>query len=592
MEDSPRRDEERAEVRCPPPRVRFERYAALGAGAVIVLAAIAAYHNSLSVPFVFDDRWSIVDNPSIRDLWTTEVLSPPRLSATIGRPLVNVSLAANFALGGMRVWGYHVFNLAVHVCAGLALFGLVRRTLLRPGTPARFSNAATRLAFLAALLWVVHPLQTESVTCVIQRAESMVGLFYLLTLYCFVRSAESPRRGLWQTLAVLACLLGMASKELMVSAPLIVLLYDRTFVAGSFREAWARRRRFYLCLAATWIPLACLVVGMGGTRNRAAGFGTGVAWWQYALTQCKAIVLYLRLCFWPHPLIVDYGNDLVKNPAVVAPDMAALVALIAATLVALVRRPAWGFVGAWFFVILAPSSSVVPLATQTIAEHRMYLPVASVVVSVVLYAQVLLGRRSWIVVLIVATILGALTIRRNDDYRTEIAIWCDTLAKRPDNARAHSNLGGALIRAHCFQEAIEAFREALRLDPEYYPARHGWGVALQRMGRTPAAAEQFEAALRLRRVTGQAHAQILVDLGIALAEMGGLEEGVRRFEESLRIDPKSDSARNNLGVVLVRLGRLREAEAQIAEALRLNPDNPEAQANLDRIRRLLAETGE
>ena len=112
----------------------------------------------------------------------------------------------------------------------------------------------------------------------------------------------------------------MASKEVMVSAPLIVLLYDRTFLAGTFRAAWNQRRRLYLGLAGTWLILIALLAGTGGTRGEGAGFGLGVSWWAYALKQCEAIVGYLKLSLWPHPLIIDYGTDVITEPFKVLPE--------------------------------------------------------------------------------------------------------------------------------------------------------------------------------------------------------------------------------------------------------------------------------
>jgi hypothetical protein len=172
------------------------------AGVVIVLAALAVYYNSFSGPFIYDDVVSITENPTIRHLWPVgRVLSPPVHLPVTGRPLLNLSLALNYALSGDAVWSYHALNLLIHVLAGLTLFGLVRRTLLRQGyggqalqqpvLSKQFGEASMPLAFVVALLWVVHPLQTECVTYVTQRAESLMGLFYLLTLYCFVRGADA-----------------------------------------------------------------------------------------------------------------------------------------------------------------------------------------------------------------------------------------------------------------------------------------------------------------------------------------------------------------------------------------------------------------
>ncbi len=152
---------------------------------MLALAALAAYANSFRAPFLYDDEPSILDNPTIRLLWPlTGPLTPPNEGgpAVSGRPLVNLSLAVNYAISGTRPWSYHVFNLAFHIIGGLALFGLVRRTLAQPSVGARLNALALPTAFAMALLWLVHPLQTESVTFVIQRTESWMGMFYLLTL--------------------------------------------------------------------------------------------------------------------------------------------------------------------------------------------------------------------------------------------------------------------------------------------------------------------------------------------------------------------------------------------------------------------------
>ncbi|MGH7959100.1 MAG: glycosyltransferase family 39 protein, partial [Opitutaceae bacterium] len=330
---------------------------------LLILAAVIACHGSFGVPFFFDDSIAVTNNPSIRELRRIgQVLSPPADGGGVtGRPIVNLSLALSYALSGTDVRDYHVFNLLVHASSALALFGLVRRTLLQSTLRRRYGSAAALLAFNIALLWTVHPLQTESVTCVIQRTELLVGIFYLLTLYCFVRSTDHNASWRWPILAIASCALGMASKEVMVSAPLMVLLYDRTFVAGTFRAAWQQRRGLYAGLASTWLILAGLLAEIGGTRGEAAGFGLGVTWWSYALKQCEAIVTYLTLSFWPQPLIIDYGTEVITDPMRVAPQILVVLHLIAGMIIALRWRPALGFLMFWVCAILAPSSSVVPL---------------------------------------------------------------------------------------------------------------------------------------------------------------------------------------------------------------------------------------
>ena len=212
----------------------FIRWGGLVASCIMVLAALVAYHNSFSGSFIADDEWSITDNPTIRHF--SSALSPPSHAGVGGRPLLNLTYAFNYALGGLNVWGYHAFNLLVHALTGFTLFGIVRRTLLRPTLGKRFGVEAVPLALAVAVIWIVHPLQTEAVTFISQRAECLMGLFYLLTLYCFIRGLESGAPARWLTLSVAACFLGALSKEIIMTAPVLVLLYDRTFATGSFRE--------------------------------------------------------------------------------------------------------------------------------------------------------------------------------------------------------------------------------------------------------------------------------------------------------------------------------------------------------------------
>jgi len=588
------------------------------AGGVIALAALAVYANSLVCPFVFDDQPTIVNNPSIRHLWPLQgVLWPPASSGgASGRPLLNLSLALNYAAGGLDVRGYHACNMLLHALVALALFGVVRRTLvlgscrrLLAGDSARESRAssllhsdALLLALTAALVWAVHPLLTESVVLAVNRAELLAAWFYLLTLYGFIRAVEAPtgprttdertflvrgprsrrpelhRSQVWYGLSALACLLGMASKEWMVSAPLLVLLYDRTFVAGSFRAAWERRRRWYGMLAGTWIVLGLVMVA-SRHRNDTVGFGLGISAWSYALTQCFAIVRYLALAAWPHPLVLDYSHYLVAGPAAVWPQALVLAALAAATVWALVRRPAAGFLGAGFFALLAPSSSFVPLVTQTMAEHRMYLPLAAVVVAAVAAVHAVAGRRGLAALLALAVGLGALTVRRNRDYRSEFAVWSDVAAKWPDSARAQLRLGILLFDDGRIDEAIAHYRRALRTEPDNPDALRSLGHALYDSGRLAEAIECYRAALRLRPDLAEVHN----NLGIALVRTGRLTEAMAHYEAAIRLQPDYDKPHNNLGIALLQLGRMDEAAAQFATAVRLNPQFADAQMNLGNV---------
>ena len=501
-----RRGDDRA---AGPPSSRRRREVALAA-ALIVLAAVAVYAGSLRGPFVFDDPASIVDNPTIRDLRRLgTVLSPPGgMLAVEGRPVVNLTLAVNWALGREEVLGYHLFNVALHALTALALFGLVRRTLLLPATAARFGDSATGIAAVVASLWAVHPLQTETVNVVVHRGEGMMALCYLGTFYAVVRSATSARPGRWHAAAAVACGVGAGCKEIIVTAPLTVLLYDRIFLAASWREIARRRRWLYAGLLASWALLVLLVSGFyepGGTGGMAQRLGP----WSYLLLQPSNVLRYLGLSFWPHPLVLDYGMESPGPVVTVLPAVLAVTALLGATAWALHRAPRVGFLGAAFFLVLAPTTTILPLASQTTAEKRMYLPLAAVLTLVVLGGAAAWrrlgsgrgagwpGRAPLLAAALVIVALGSQTVRRNHDYRSGVAIWSDTVAKRPDNARAHYNLGRELALRRDAAGALAQFDRSLELDPGQPDTHRIRAFARFALGRYAGAREDAAACRRL-----------------------------------------------------------------------------------------------
>src|SRR2546422_887283 len=293
---------------------------------VVIGAALGAYHNAFQNPFQFDDQPHILRNPHIRHLWP-----PWEAIVQTTRPLVQLSLALNYAVSGLDVWSYHAVNLAIHALAALALLGVIRRTLMQSDLPDRYRSAATGLALAAALIWVVHPLQTEAVTYVIQRSESLAGLFYLLTLYCVIRGADSSGGKPLHAAAVVSCALGMASKPIMTTAPLAVLIYDRMFLSRSFRQLWSQRRMLYIGLFGTMGLLPLLFANGPLEWRTSAGLRTGITPLAYAMTEPGVILHYLRLCLWPHPLCLDYGWPIAKTPSAVwAPALIVAALVIAA----------------------------------------------------------------------------------------------------------------------------------------------------------------------------------------------------------------------------------------------------------------------
>jgi tetratricopeptide (TPR) repeat protein len=547
-----------------------------------------------------DDKFAIADNPNIKALWPlTQSLSAPDESPVSGRPIASLTLAINYALapadvrdilspGGpsappdvrerflRNVWGYHFFNLLLHVLAAVAMFGVVRRTLCSPRLRARFSGIATPLAFSAALIWIVHPLLTDAVTYVTQRTEVLMGLFFFLTLYCSIRAWEEAaslnRRRLWTVAAVVSCALGIGSKQTMVTAPIIVCLWDWIFMLPSdpgsrTTDPGSRttdpenasspsqsRRWLYGGLAATWIILAALVATERWPHS--IGFAReGWTPWTYLLTQSGVIVQYVRLAFTASPLALDYdGWPMARSLVEVAPYAVPLAIAVVMTVLAIRWRQPWAFLSAWFFATLAPSSSVLPLATEIAAERRMYLPLASLVVAgvvlVYLVGQRLLDlvvadvRRRRVVgvaaaivaVGAVAATLGSATYARNRDYWSDERIWEDTVAKRPNNPRARVN----------------------------------YGIDLQAAGRLADAEQQLREAVRLKDTSAAAHA----NLGPLLCATGRFDQCIFHLNRALELDLDYTPAHANLAEAYAASGKRALAAQQFGLALEAAPDRP------------------
>lgn len=550
--------------------------------ALLLLAVgLAAYANSFSGGFIFDDKRNILENPNVRSLWPlAKAMSAPPLSGISGRPILCLSLALNYALSRYSTWSYHAFNVAIHLLAGLTLYAIVRRTLLSEKPRGKLAAHATMLAWITAAIWIVHPIQTQSVTYIIQRGESLMGLFYLLTLYAAIRATQSRRAAAWSVISILCCAVGMATKEVMVTAPVVVLLYDRTFAAGSFAAALRRRWPLYAGLAATWGILAAVMLTSAYTPGT-AGFSVEINPLDYALNQSIVIVRYLRLSFWPVGLCLDYSWPVVKDWSRIVPAMLAVIVMLSATIWAMARNYGWSYLGVWFFGILAPTSSFVPLV-DLIFEHRMYLPLAAVILLVVIaghlcfrYAverlQAITLMRCVSAALVIAIIgpFTMTTLRRNRYYRDPVLMWQSVLKVVPGNARAHFNLGTELESQNRFERAGRHYYEALQLKPDYPKAYVGLGNIFRLQGRLDEAAGQYQRALRLKPDEVEA----ISGLGNILQSQGRLDEAADYYRDAIRLRPDYAEPHNNLASVLLTQGKFDKALEYFYKALTLEPDS-------------------
>ncbi|NQZ98279.1 MAG: tetratricopeptide repeat protein [Myxococcales bacterium] len=559
---------------------------------VLVLAGIAPYASQLDAPFVLDDGRAIVRNPNVRALWPlSDAISAPSGSPTAGRPTTSLTLAISFALGGLSPAAFRAGNLALHVLSALALYGVLRRTLLAKRLGRRFARDANALAFTTALLWVLHPLCTEIVLYVTQRSDSLMSLFLLLTLYATLRNdaaATRATRNTWLSVSAIACALGMGSKEVMVVAPLLVLLHDQVFFSGSLAAAVRRRPGLYAALAASWGVLATAMLTGPDYHAMRMGYSLDVGPFDYLLSQGIVILGYLQHAFWPYPLLLDYG-DYAPVTLVDAALPAAVVAALCIAAFALyglgwwrnnVGQMALGFVGLWFFVILSPTSSIVPIPSEVGAERRMYLPLVAPLLAFVLLARRLLRASPAPllvgVVALVALLLGTGSFARARDYRSSLALWTTVVERNPGNARGWLARGDALRDTGRIDEAIEHYHTALRLDPDYVEAHNNLGVALLASGEAAGAITAFGAA------ASNAPRALFFHSNLAQAQVAGgrFANAVTNYLRELELQPRFTPPMREAAWILATHpdAQLRDASEAVriaSRAAQLAPNDPQ-----------------
>jgi hypothetical protein len=401
-----------------------------------------------------------------------------------------------------------------------------------------------------------------------------MALCFLLTLYWSIRRFNG--------LAIVACAIGMATKESMAVAPIAVVLYDLVFEYDSFAKAWSKRKGLYIGLAATWIELALIIHHW----PRSTVGGPAVGPFTYALNQAQMIARYLWLTVWPQSLVVDYGFPRQLRLMDVLPQALLMIALLAVTVWALVRRTAAGFLGAMFFLTLAPTSSVIPIVSEVGAERRMYLPLAALSVLFVL-AMIRLERlapRKVAVALlaVIVTALGVRTIFRNRDYESGVTLWRSVVERRPQG-RARFAYANELMGIGDHEHATEQLRLAV---PDYPDARAGLGTELLLQGKTEEgiavmnafveAAPDLPNRIPAKVLLAQAH-RALAERELTARNASAAAAEART---SIALEPNNADAHNLLGAALASQGNLRESIPEFRAALKLDPKNETALRNL------------
>ena len=558
----------------------------LAAGVALLLAA--AYGNSLDAAFVFDDEPSIVDNSSIRRLLP---LGPVLFSEAEGgrthdgRPLLNLSLAITYALSGLAPVGFRLGNLAIHLVNTLLVFDVVRRVLVAgAGLTSRPHPWAAGIAAAVAVVWSLHPLHTNVITYAIQRAESLAALGVLASLDASIVAlvqASLPAAAI----AVAAAILGGLCKETTAAILPVVMAFDWAFCRNR-TGLRAIRGLLYPGLVANWLVIAAVMLTIGG-REGSAGLGT-MSSIDYLLTQCRGIWIYLGRLFWPHVLVLDYGDVPDTSLAATWPFVAATIGLAVAIMVGFVKRPTLFFLPVAAMLLLAPSSSIVPVATQVLAEHRMYLPSAfllsGLVAGILATAQppaTLRGRMA-LAAAVVAVCAGIVCLEvvrirdRNRDFASAETLWRQNVRDCPGNVRGVVNLAAALIRQGRLDEAEPLVRQALAARPTDDQSLINLGRIHAERGDNADAVEAFTEALRAK----PARVEARINRAIVMSRDGRFAEALADLEAAITARPDLAKGWLARGVVLIRQGRPEAAIPDLETAIRLDPENPAGHANL------------
>jgi tetratricopeptide (TPR) repeat protein len=555
---------------------------------VVAVVTVAAHAGAIRGPFVFDDIFEIESNPQIRTLWPPwrAMTSPGGYPA---RPLAYLSFALNYAAHGLEPLGWHAVNIAIHLCNGCGLWACVDgilRSAKRQAEPLSASADGMPLAGLAtAALWLVHPLTTQPVAYIYQRMELLGAAAILGCLFCFLRSQASSstaRSNGWLAAAVAVSAIGMLCKETAVVAPCVILATDWLLFCWRADRPWrslatavARRPRFYAALAATWAVAGLVILGQRSNYRELVSPLWSVS--DYALNQPRVVLHYLSLAALPVGQCFDYGWRASRDPAVLAPGIAALAAATLLAVKLVWSRPLGALAIGLFFLLLAPTSSLMPV-NDLCVEHRMYLPVAVPLAAAVVGVAAATGRwRSgpWLNIGLITALLAAyvvIDVSRTRVYASMTSLWSDTASKAPHNQRALLWKGISLDLEGRTEEAFDAFAATIAVDPSN-PAcarAHTFrAVALGRAGRLEAAIAEARRAVELAPKDGLCW----VNLGQGLFQSGDLpaaEMATRTAIDRSR-GRELQMARLNLARIMAAGGRADEARELCLTILREDP---------------------
>jgi tetratricopeptide (TPR) repeat protein len=584
--------------------------------ALIVILGLAAYLNTFSAPFTFDTVLNITENPMVRDVANIPSILAGTEGTFASRPLMHATFALNYHLDGLDPRGYHALNIALHLANGILLFFLILLTGKFMGFPER---EVTQSATLSALLFTLHPVQTEAVTDIVNRSVLLATTFYLSGMILFLKAVTSEkRRGFFVAALFLASLLGMGSRENFATFPVMLFLYDLFFVSKFRLRQTASHWWAYVPVLLSLGYMAHII--LSHTYDTGTEFvGAGLPHMDYFLTQFNVHWTYLRLLVIPVGQNLDYDYRISKT-LFELPTLLSFIGyagLWIAGLVFVKRRPVLVFPLLWFMVVLLPISFGVTLLDlrldDVIFEHRLYLPGAAFfVIPGIALCLLLRDSRTLAAGVALAVLLpfalGGVAYARNSLWKTSVGIWRDAADKSPMKARPHNNLGLAYADEGQYRKAAEHYERALKIDPNYIESYNNLCVLYQELGEMERAIKYCRIATSKASGYAKAHFNLgnayrmkgmlekavveyelaadlglpdaFMNLGIIYKNRGLLDKAIEYHRRAISLRPEKAAAHMNLGNALAAKGLSKEAIKSYIAAIRLKPDFMEAHFNL------------
>jgi len=554
---------------------------------VLVICICFIYSNSIKGPFVFDDVPNIRDNPRIRlaKLTLDGITTAGIESYSSHRPVANISFALNYYFNGYNVAGYHLVNILIHIITGIILFYLIKVTLgllrshsLKPRSeknmppdqrnnsihnikrssiltlPRSFGAESTELLFIpffTTFIWLVHPVQTQTVSYIVQRMNGMAAMFYILSLILYVKARLSNTKRKRQALflgCILSGILSLGSKEIAITLPFFIFLYEWFF----FQELslkWLKRNSIYfLCILLFIIFFAFFFLDNHPIKTILSTYNTrDFTLWQRVLTEFRVVIYYMSLLIFPHPMRLNLLHDFsishsFINPITTLLSFMAILGLMVMAIWLAKRERLLSFCILWFLGNLLIESSV--LGLEIIFEHRVYLPSMFFILMLVsLVYRFANSKWIWGVLLCaVAIIFSVWTHQRNIVWSDDVILWEDCIKKSPNKWRQHYNLGIVLAGRGNLDDAIKQYGIALEINPGYAKAYYGLGNALVQKGDSGAAIYNYSKALEINPNYVEAY----YNKSRILLNQGKIGDAIDNYQKALIINSELTQALYNL----------------------------------------------